>query len=120
MEKQAEEIIKKIRTKEELVFFLEKIAEQKLELSKEEISELEEKLRSFPEIKLEIAFFPNDNFINRISQWFEKELGKKIILNIIVNQKVVAGAIIEHQGKWRDFSSAKEIDQLFAGKLSGL
>ncbi len=119
MERKTEELIKKIRTKEELVFFVEEIAGKILELGKEEISELEKKLRYLPEIKLEIAFSPDDNFINKIDWWLEKELGQKIILNITVNPKVVAGAIIEYHGYWRDFSSAKEIDRLFFGKLTG-
>ncbi len=118
MEEKTEELIKKIRTKEELVFLLEEIARKKIELRKEEIYKLEKKLRSLPEIKLEIAFSPDDNFINKLGQWIEKELGQKIILDITVNPKVVAGAIIEYQGNWRDFSSAKEIDRLFIKELT--
>ena len=118
MEGKTEELIKKTRTKEELVFLLEEIAGKKTELGKEEIYKLEKKLQSLPEIKLEIAFSPDDNFINKIGQWIEKELGQKIILDITVNPKVVAGAIIEYQGNWRDFSSAKEIDRLFIKELT--
>lgn len=118
MEAKIEELTKKIRTKEELVFFLEELAGRKLEMRKEEASELEKKLRSFPEIKMEIAFAPNDNFINKICRWLEKELSQKIILDIVVNPKVTAGAIIEYKGNWRNFTLAKEIDRLFAGKLS--
>ena len=118
MERKAEELLKRIRTKEELIFFLEEIAGQKLEMEKKEISELEKKLRSLPEMKLEIAFSPNNDFIDKISRWLEKELDRKVILNITVNPKLVAGAIIEYQGNWRDFSAAKEIDRLFIGKLT--
>jgi len=118
MDKDLKNLAEKIRTKEELIFFLEEIAKKKLKLEKEEISKLEKKLRSLPEIKLEIAFSPDDNFINKISWWLEKALGQKIILDIIVNPKVVAGAIIEYQGNWRDFSLAKKIDQLFASKTN--
>jgi len=107
------DLSEKIKTKEELIFFLEQIANKKIDLEKEEASKLEKKLRSLPEIKLEIAFSPNNDFLNRISQWLEKELGQKIILDITVNPKVTAGAIIEYQGNWRDFSLAKKIDQLF-------
>ena len=85
---------------------------------KEEASILEKELRALPEMKLDIAFFPTDNFLNRISQWLQKEFDQRIILDITVNPKVVAGAIIEYQGNWRDFSLAKKIDQLFGGKLT--
>jgi len=115
MEIKTERLIEKIRTKEELVFLLGEIAEKKLVLEEEEIYELEKKLRSLPEIKLEIAFYPSDDFISKISWWLEKELGQKTILDITVNLKIVAGAIIEYKGNWRDFSIAKKINQLLAG-----
>ena len=119
MEENLKNLAEKIRTREELIFFLEKIAEKKSGQEKEEVSKLEKKLRALPEIKLEIAFFPKDNFLNRISQWLQKEIGQKVILDITVNPKVVAGATIEYQGNWRDFSLAKKIDQLFSNKLIG-
>jgi len=115
MEKVFEDLIKKIRTKEELIFFLEEIGQKKIEKD-EKISELEKKLWSLPEIRLEIAFSPDDDFLNRVSQWLEKELGKKIILDLTINPRVVAGAIIEYQGNWRDFSLAKKIDKLISEK----
>ena len=114
-----EELVKKIRTKEELVSFLEEIAHLRKIKDKEEqpTKELEKYLRSLPEIKLEIAFSPENNFLEKISQWFEKELGQKIILDLTVNPKIVGGAIIEYQGNWRDFSLAKEIDKLISQKI---
>ena len=115
MEIKTEKLIEKIRTKEELVFLLGEIAGKKLILEEEEIYELEKKLRSLPEIKLGIAFYPSDSFINRISLWFEKEFGQKTILDITVNPKIVAGATIEYKGNWRNFSIAKKIHQLLDG-----
>jgi len=155
MKKTFEDLAKKIKTKEELIFYLEEIAQvrqiifkdkevslsKKVEgkvsgefkkflerLEKEEVisknpeqqssffQELEKYLQSLPEIKLEIAFSPDDNSLNRISQWFEKELGQKIILDLIINPRVVGGAIIDYRGNWRDFSLAKKIDQLISQK----
>lgn len=112
-----EELVKKIRTKEELVSFLEEIAHLNKNKEEQPTKELEKYLRSLPEIKLEIAFSPENNFLEKISQWFEKELGQKIILDLTVNPKIVGGAIIEYQGNWRDFSLAKEIDKLISQKI---
>jgi F0F1-type ATP synthase delta subunit len=155
MKKIFEDFAKKIKTKEELIFYLEEIAQvrqiifkdkeaslsKKVEgkvsgefkkflerLEKEEVisknpgqqfsffQELEKYLQSLPEIKLEIAFSPDDNSLDRISQWLEKELGQKIILDLIINPRVVGGAIIEYRGNWHDFSLAKKIDQLISQK----
>lgn len=115
MKQTFEDLIKKIRTKEELIFFLEEIAQKKID---ERAPELEKKLQSLPEIKLEIAFSPGDDFLNKISQWLEKELGQKIILDITCNPKIVAGAIIEYRGNFRNFSLAKEIDKLISQRIS--
>lgn len=118
MNKKLKYLSETIRTKDELIFFLEEIAGRKSGSEKEEVSKLEKELRVLPEIKLDIAFFPKDNFLNRISQWLQEEFGQRIILDITVNPKIVAGAIIEYQGIWRDFSLAKKIDQLFSDKLT--
>ena len=157
MEKYFKDFAEKIRTREELIFFLEEIArvrqiifkDKEVSLSKKMegkvsrelkkfleslekegvisgsrerqsafLEKLEKELQSLPEIRLEIAFSPGDDFLNKISQWFEKELSQKIILDLTINPKVVGGAIIEYQGKWRDFSLAKEIDQLILEKTS--
>lgn len=148
MEKVFDELIKKIKTKEELIFFLEEVAKARQTIFKDKelllskkvegkvsgefrelierlekegiisenrrqqsviLEKLEKELQSLPEIKLEIAFSPDDNFLKRISQWFEKELGQKIILDLTINPKIVAGAIIEYRGNWRDFSLAKKL-----------
>ncbi|MDP2946579.1 MAG: F0F1 ATP synthase subunit delta [Nanoarchaeota archaeon] len=153
MEKYFKELTEKIRTKEELIFFLEEISKvgqiifkdkevslsKKIEgkvsgelkkflerLEKEGVisgsqerqsaflEKLGKELQSLPEIKLEIAFSPDDDFLNKISQWFEKELGQKIILDLTINPKVIGGAIAEYRGNWRDFSLAKEINQLIS------
>ena len=153
MEKYFKDFAEKIRTKEELIFFLEEIArarqiifkEKEMPLSKKVegkvsgelknfieklekegvisgsrerqsafLEKLEKELQSLPEIRLEIAFSPDDDSLERISQWFEKELSQKIILDLTINPKVVGGAIIEYQGNWREFSLAKEIDQLIS------
>jgi len=153
MEKHFKDFAEKIRTKEELIFFLEEIArvrqiifrDKEVSLSKKIegkvngelkkfleslekegvisgsrerqsafLEKLEKELQSLPEIRLEIAFSPDDDSLERISQWLEKELGQKIILDLTINPKVVGGAIIEYQGNWREFSLAKEIDQLIS------
>jgi len=155
MEKIFEEFAKKIKTKEELIFYLEEIIQvqqivfknkgvtlskkmggkmsgelknflERLE-KKEVISKnpgqqssflekLKKYLQSLPEIKLEIAFLPSDEFLTRINQWLEEEFGQKVILDLIINPQIVGGAVIEHRGNWRNFSLVKEIDKLISQK----
>lgn len=76
------------------------------------LENLEKELESLPKIKLEIAFAPSENFLDRISQFIKKELGQRTILDLTINPNIVGGAIIEYRGNWRDFSVAKRIDEL--------
>ncbi len=141
------EIEEKIKTKEDLIFYLEeidlagelilkniksstaekmqeKISQDLVDLlikveEKEKIKDLNQlafflrllkkHLLSLPQIKMEIAFRPNEKTVFKISRWLEEELGKKIILDLNVNYSIVAGAIIEYEGRRVDFSLAKEI-----------
>lgn len=69
-------------------------------------------LTSLPQINLRIAFFPEEGTISKISQWLEKEIGKKIILDLNVDPRIAGGAIIEYKGKIIDFSLIKEIKKI--------
>ncbi len=148
----------KIRTKEELIFYLEQIVKAKQltfkakntflsekvkrkvsedlrefleEREREEIisrdaekqfsflEKLENYILSFKPIKLEIAFLPDERTVREVSQWIEEKVGRKVILDITVNPKIVGGAIIEYKGNWRDFSLAKKIDNLTLRKENG-
>lgn len=73
------------------------------------LEKLKKELQKLPQIKLEIAFQPSEDFISKIKKWFEDTLGKRVVLNFIINQELVAGVIIEYQGKREDFSLAKKI-----------
>jgi len=75
------------------------------------LDELRNYLLSLPKIKLTLAFQPNKEFLKQISEWLQKEVGQKIVLNIFVNPHIVGGAIIEYKGKYLNFSLIREIQQ---------
>jgi len=77
--------------------------------------QLEKFLLKIPKVQLEIAFEPSNEFLLEIDNWFKENVGKKVILDIFVNPKIVGGARIEYQGKWVDFSLGKEIEKLYGG-----
>ncbi len=76
------------------------------------LEELKKYLLGMSFLKLQTAFEPSGKFLEKISRWLEKELEQKIILDISVNPKITAGAIIEYQGKYLNLSLGKEIDEL--------
>jgi len=71
-------------------------------------------LKNIPQLKLEIAFLPSEEFLLDVKNWFKKEKNKEVILDLTVNPKLVAGAIIEYEGRYGNFSIAKKIDELFS------
>ncbi|MEF8847029.1 MAG: F0F1 ATP synthase subunit delta [Candidatus Paceibacterota bacterium] len=76
------------------------------------LDELKDYLQQTPQIKLTVAFSPSDDFLEEISEWLEKEIGEKVIIDLITNHEIVGGAIIEYQGRYLNLSLAKKIDQL--------
>lgn len=78
--------------------------------------ELKNYLQKIPYLKLEIAFEPSEDFLSKIKKWFREENHQEVILDLIINPKIVGGAVIEYRGSWRDFSLLKEIDKLFSQK----
>jgi len=150
MKKSFEDLIKKIITQEDLIFFLEKIIlienlifkniEIPLsEKTKGEVGEgfreylkklekqgflsgspnqqssffknLKKELQKIPQLKLEIAFEPSDDFLLKIKNWFKKQNNQEVVLDIIINPKIVGGTIIEYQGQYRNFSLVKKMNE---------
>jgi len=73
-------------------------------------------LQNLPQIKIEMAFQPKKEFVNKISFWLEKEINQRVVLDLIFNSEIVGGAIIEYQGRQINFSLAKKIDELISQK----
>jgi len=96
---------------------IEKLEKEKILPSSPEeqssfFNELENFLLKIPKVKLEIAFEPSEEFILKIGGWFREKVKKRIILDIFINPKIIGGAKIEFQGRWKDFSLEKEVEKL--------
>lgn len=69
-------------------------------------------LLKLPQIKIEIAFSPSRQFIEKLSFWFKNNLKEKLILDLISNPEIVGGVIIEYRGKYLNYSLAKKINEI--------
>jgi len=78
---------------------------------------LKKNLQELPQIRLEIAFSPSQEFLLRLREGFKKNLNQAVVLDIILNPQLVGGVIMEYQGKYINFSLAKKIDELISQKL---
>ena len=66
-------------------------------------------LTNIPTVGLTIAFNPSVEFAKTLSLWFEENLGKKVVCDLIVREEIIAGVLIEYRGKYKDYSKAKFI-----------
>jgi F0F1-type ATP synthase delta subunit len=42
----------------------------------------------------------------------EEQIGKKAVLEILVKEEIVGGAVVEYSGEYRDYSLARKLDEL--------
>lgn len=105
-------------TFENFIKYLEKegVISENIENNRIFFEQLKNYLLKLPQIKFEIAFKTKGDFLNKLSFWLEKTLGKKLILDLYFNPEIVGGVIIEYQGKYFNFSLAKKIDELISKK----
>ena len=72
-------------------------------------------LRSFlsklPRMTLTIAFEPTESFIQSLADWFGKNLAGKTVLEILVKREIIAGVVIEYNGKYKDYSCAGQVEE---------
>ncbi len=66
-------------------------------------------LEQISRVTLNLAFEPKREFVQRVAGWFLTNLSQKVILDIKVKREVIAGAIIEYNGKYRDYSKSREL-----------
>lgn len=69
-------------------------------------------LKQIPIITLNLAFEPKREFIERLASWFSTNLSRKIVLNIEVRREIIAGVIIEYNGKYGDYSKSRQLDEV--------
>jgi len=88
-------------------------------------SELEDfflSLRSYlgkvPHVTLTLAFDPPESLVRLIADWFGKNLAAKTVLEIRVREEIIAGMIIEYNGKYKDYSKMGQLGEALRQVLS--
>ncbi|OGY23259.1 MAG: hypothetical protein A2172_02710 [Candidatus Woykebacteria bacterium RBG_13_40_15] len=82
------------------------------EAQKEFFRELKKYSQSIPVCKITLAFVPRQSFLSNLEDWFIKQVGRKVFLDIYANSKILGGAVIEFEGNYRDYSFSSELEQL--------
>ncbi|MBU0569154.1 hypothetical protein KKB40_00040 [Patescibacteria group bacterium] len=77
------------------------------------LQELKNKLESYKIFKLDIAFEPTRDFIEKIYDFVSKNISDEILLEINYVPGLIGGAVMVFNGKYRDFSLKKVFDEEF-------
>lgn len=77
---------------------------------------LKDLLKKFKIIKLVLAFDPTHKTIENIHNFVKNNVGIGYILDIEVSQDVLAGAIVIYNGKYKDYTLRKSLEDAFETK----
>lgn len=74
-------------------------------------------LKAMPQVGVTLAFTPTNNFITRVNSVISNELGKKVVLDIIINQYIIGGANFEYKGKFREDNLGQKLDTVIVNLM---
>ncbi len=78
---------------------------------KQFLEQIVTELKAVPLVKITLAFEPDDSFTSKLNETISAQAGQKVILDISVNHHIVAGAVVEYLGRYKDYSLEPKVDQ---------
>lgn len=82
------------------------------------LEELVAQLKKLTLAKVTLAFEPNDEFVAKLSSEITGIVGKKVIIDISVEPKIVGGLLLEYQGHYRDYSLRSKVDEFVKQRVA--
>lgn len=77
-----------------------------------------EKISKLPVLILTISVEPDTKTLASLSEWFVLNLNKQILLDINIDNRLIAGASIKFQGKAMDFSIRPQFEKILENCLT--
>lgn len=77
---------------------------------------LRDYIAHLPMLQLIIAYHPSNEQIEQLSDWARAQTGKPVILQLIYNKEILAGAVITYQGRIADLSLKKKLAPVYETK----
>ena len=90
------------------------------ELIKDFLDTLGSLIKKFKVIKLVLAFDPTRKTIENIHDFVSENIGIGYILDIEVLESVLGGAVVIFNGKYKDYTLKKSLEETFANKKQEL
>lgn len=76
-------------------------------------------LQGLPVVKVTIAFDPTFNLVVKLSNQLSHVLGTKVILDLIIDENIIAGAIFEYKGLQSSHTLQTTLESAIKGLLEG-
>lgn len=74
------------------------------------LSDIGKFLSDIDKVTLTLAFEPSFDFQKEIVLWLNKNLGRKVVAEFVVDDGIIGGLVIEYMGKYKDYSKASEVN----------
>lgn len=82
------------------------------------LKDLVDYIKKLPFIKVSIAFEPTNTFLMKLNSQICAIVGKKVILDVVINQYLIGGAIFEYNGKVGRFTLDTQLDEVLTKAVS--
>jgi len=79
-----------------------------------------EQIKILPELDITIAYEANTETLKSISQWFIINYGRQVLINIKIDRNLIAGAVININGRYKDFSFRNNLNEIIKKQLATL
>jgi len=67
---------------------------------KEVLEKLIEEIKNIPVVNVSLSFYPSFQIVEKMSDWLEESLGKKVLISIKNKQELFTKVEIEYKGKY--------------------
>jgi F0F1-type ATP synthase delta subunit len=84
------------------------------------LNKMQEEISKLPVMSLTIAFEPQEKTLKTLSEWFLINTKKQVLFDFSVDRKVVAGATLNYNGKFFDFSIRPVFERILKAYTSRL
>lgn len=77
---------------------------------------IKQDLKKIRILKMSLAIDPTSETIDRLFDWVKENMGEGIILDIDKDESILGGAIISFNGRYKDFSLKRKLEEIFQTK----
>jgi len=81
-------------------------------------SEIENNFKNLPTVDITLAFSPTYEQLKKISSWWRKNFNPEILINLKIDKKLVAGAVIGYGGNLKDYTLHQILESYLNKKVA--